>query len=362
MKIVYSLIGIFILAYTAIAPTGAQTISSDGSNSSSNSYILYDDFNFRTTQQDGVVYMDWKPFTKDADFKYYKVIRSTKNSDPTYPNDGYLTYSTNKDFVEFTDKNPPKGGSYYRVCAITADNVQYCSKVQKVIYEEYTVTGSNCSFWPPLSKPEAGCYYTTIYKDGCPIDTLVCKEDTTEKKVCTMEYAPVCGLSPAGTYETYSNKCMLEGASAYYKYSGECTTEIEKPSICPVYSLTEPKEGCKYVETKRDDGCSVPKLVCDSSENAVQTPKTINTYGLSITLRNKSQKVIDNFIKSMESRGYENEKMVEKIDQVTTKLNALEKQKPKLSNLINYLIELLQQKRENYVDDFTDIESIFNVF
>ncbi|USN57872.1 MAG: hypothetical protein H6767_05955 [Candidatus Peribacteria bacterium] len=182
-----------------------------------------------------------------------------------------------------------------------------------------------------------------------------------------MEYAPVCGLSPAGTYETYSNKCMLEGASAHYKYDGECKTEEEKLGVCPVYSLTEPKKGCKYVETKDINGCPIPKLVCDDSDsgtigNTVQTPKTINTYGLSITLRNKSQKVIDNFIKSMESRGYENEKIVEKVDQVITKLNTLEQQKPKLSNLINYLIELLQQKRQNYADDFTDIDSIFNDF
>ncbi|USN57871.1 MAG: hypothetical protein H6767_05950 [Candidatus Peribacteria bacterium] len=108
MKLKYSLVGILLLACIGITSVWAQTISSDGSTTGSDSYILYDDFNFRTTHQDGVVYMDWKPFVKDVDFKYYKVIRSTKNSDPTYPNDGYLTYANNKDFVEFTDKNPPK--------------------------------------------------------------------------------------------------------------------------------------------------------------------------------------------------------------------------------------------------------------
>lgn len=43
-----------------------------------------------------------------------------------------------------------------------------------------------------------------------------------EPKVCTMEYAPVCGKSASGEIRTYGNACSLRAEKAELLYQGEC--------------------------------------------------------------------------------------------------------------------------------------------
>ena len=58
--------------------------------------IFTDKFEFTAVQVENGVNMTWNrfdSFSKDS-FKYYKVVRSSSNPKPVYPEDGYITYSS----------------------------------------------------------------------------------------------------------------------------------------------------------------------------------------------------------------------------------------------------------------------------
>lgn len=87
-------------------------------------------------------------------------------------------------------------------------------------------------------------------------------------KVCTLEYAPVCGQEeincitapcPQPEPKTYGNKCGLTAAGAKYLYAGECKKEGDtKPTIqsCtkeykPVCGEMKPEPNAKYARLEK---------------------------------------------------------------------------------------------------------------
>ena len=106
-------------------------------NSTYKAPIATERFNFSAKlNESGSVEMTWNAFKtfSDKNLKFYKVIRSSKNANPVYPEDGYLTYDTNPDFTSYTDTNPQTGVNFYRVCAITEDMNRYCSRVVRIVF------------------------------------------------------------------------------------------------------------------------------------------------------------------------------------------------------------------------------------
>ena len=73
----------------------------------------------------------WTAVADDVSgFKYYKVVRSETNSDPRYPDDGYISVQS-KGSESYRDFSSVKGKSYYyRVCAV-GDSI-YCGNVIQV--------------------------------------------------------------------------------------------------------------------------------------------------------------------------------------------------------------------------------------
>lgn len=272
IKKIFSLV-ILVVMLLNIANVSAQSTSGSKWYTTP---ILDTTLDFEAKLVDWKVEMNWSAYDQNDSFKYYKVVRSNKYSDPVYPDHWYIKYSSDVNFTNYVDYKLLSWTVYYRVCAITHEMNRYCSNVVKLYIEE-----------------------------------------TEKPSVCTMEYAPVCWYKN-GHYKTYSNKCMLKADGAYKKYYGKCKTEV-KP-VDPV-----------------------------------------NDYWLSSRLKTKSKILINSFISKLDKKWYSNSKNVEVIDAIISKLNALEDEKPTLSNLLNYLIELLKTKKEKYSDDFSDIEDIFNL-
>ncbi|MBW7954476.1 hypothetical protein H3C61_01555 [Candidatus Gracilibacteria bacterium] len=99
--------------------------------------ITKNEFNFTLKVDGDDVILNWTRFDNflKKDFKYYKVVRSSSNPNPVYPDDGYIKYEDNIGVTSYTDEDAEDGINYYRVCAITEQNERYCSKtlVAKIV-------------------------------------------------------------------------------------------------------------------------------------------------------------------------------------------------------------------------------------
>lgn len=113
-------------------------MTSTSTSSGYNAPILKTSMNFSARLESGKVYTSWTPYAP-AGFNYYKVIRSTTNADPVYPDDGYIKADGNPDASSYIDGSPKSGTAYYRVCSIAKPN-RYCSNVVKVNTSDITPT------------------------------------------------------------------------------------------------------------------------------------------------------------------------------------------------------------------------------
>lgn len=101
-------------------------------------------FNFKANlESDWSVELEWDNIYTPWEFKYYKVVRSSTNPSPKYPDDWYIKYSGDINFTKYVDYDSKAWTNYYRICRIMQDNNRYCSSVEKIyIWEEYKKTNS----------------------------------------------------------------------------------------------------------------------------------------------------------------------------------------------------------------------------
>lgn len=110
------------------------------SNSETRRSPEYKEMNFQANLENNTVAMTWAAFSVPTDhsFVYWKVMRSQNTENPIYREDKseYITYNSDLGFTWYTDKDPKKWTTRYRICAITqaSDGYhRYCSKEVKKI-------------------------------------------------------------------------------------------------------------------------------------------------------------------------------------------------------------------------------------
>ncbi|MBU1954114.1 S-layer homology domain-containing protein, partial [Patescibacteria group bacterium] len=103
-------------------------IASATGTSSSWDPVTYDDsISFSAVvQSDGSVKTTWNKYSHAEEFSYYKVVRSQENSNPVYPDDGYIYVGSDVTGLSYTDYDVPVGKNYYRVCHVASPK-RYCS-------------------------------------------------------------------------------------------------------------------------------------------------------------------------------------------------------------------------------------------
>lgn len=256
-----------------------------------------------------------------------------------------------------------------------------------------------------------------------------CKKKSESPKMCTMEYAPVCGktavkscMGPgcASEYKTYSNKCMLEGDGAEYKYAGECKNEDNKEEDddtkictqeyapvcgrpnreCPKGALcnislpqtywnkcTLEAQDASFLyegECKNDGGtwelpkatdtkyyvgdtnkCMLIKYACEtgwqyfSDSKWCGCEKKSSGTTLNLQIQEKLQSVVKKFIERLEAKNYSNEKMVTTIENIIQKLETLA-QTEKYRAIVEYTISLLREYQQKFEEGLETIEDILN--
>ncbi|AHB41155.1 hypothetical protein P148_SR1C00001G0360 [candidate division SR1 bacterium RAAC1_SR1_1] len=158
----------FIFAIVSIGVSFATYQSSESRLSPE-----YKEMNFQATLENNTVAMIWAPFSVPTEhsFVYWKVMRSQNTENPIYREDKseYITYTAYPGFTGYTDKDPKKGTTRYRICAITkaSDGYhRYCSKEVKKI----TITSTENTYKEEIKKDKPTTELTDAQK--ATLDTL----------------------------------------------------------------------------------------------------------------------------------------------------------------------------------------------
>ncbi|MBI5239139.1 MAG: hypothetical protein HY926_01575 [Elusimicrobia bacterium] len=80
----------------------------------------------------GRVLATWKKY-KRADFKAYKLVRSSTMHDPVYPENGEIFSADKPSVTKHVDAKVDTGIWYYRLCVITKENNRWVSPVVEIV-------------------------------------------------------------------------------------------------------------------------------------------------------------------------------------------------------------------------------------
>jgi len=150
IKMFFVLLSVFALWILSVGAT-----YNSSANNWYNAAIFDWSIKFNAELRDWKVYASWTKYNKNEGFKYYKVIKSQKVLSPIYPDNWYIKYSSDINYLSYVDEKVKSGINYYRVCAITKEKNRYCSNVVKIVNEkELRVWGDRDSH---------GCYSSAGY-------------------------------------------------------------------------------------------------------------------------------------------------------------------------------------------------------
>lgn len=152
-----------LLTVVILLQTGIVLATTEGSSSGYDPVTTDSSITFTATlNNDGSVTTTWSKYAHAEAFTFYKVIRSSTNQSPVYPDDGYIYYDGNIDTLSYTDHEAPDGNSYYRVCQIASPK-RYCSSTVVTITKSGTTGTSTSTDQPPVPT-----LYTETNSTGSP--------------------------------------------------------------------------------------------------------------------------------------------------------------------------------------------------
>jgi predicted secreted protein len=203
----------------------ANMVMANNTSSETNDLVYLDSITISAVlNSDGNVEVNWSAYNQSNSFTYYKVVRSQTVSNPVYPNNGYIFYSTDKTVTSYLDKEVPAGINYYRVCQITS-GTRYCSK-----------------------------------------DVIKITKESSSATICTTEYNPVCGKNG----KTYSNKCAAGAAGIEVSYTGECKSKIKKLEDCEQGKECNFTVGEEFYINLKENGSTGYQWVLDYDKNILK--------------------------------------------------------------------------------------------
>lgn len=344
-----SIVAILLACMLSFSIANAQTVApNDWDDTPEYREVQYFDHNFEVEIEklNGTVYASWNDFPDGEGFLWYKLLYSTTVSEPVYPNQWAVFVGTARGQTEAKFRLKSSETHYLRLCVVTKEDDgvkgRYCSKVEKIHLDDEDREDDEdrsvaCTReYVPVCGSRNGKQYTFsnkctlkaeearyLYSGKCKV--VEDEDDEVRPVACTKEYAPVCGKKN-GDKQTFWNKCMMKAENASYLYSGRCAWNND---------------------TTHDDDDKY-----DEDDNS-------NDYGLSDQMQDKIDDLLENFIKKLESKDYSDAKIVSTIDQIIVKLKRL-KNTPKYKALVSYMIDVLQEYKEEYEDDFGIIKDIFS--
>ena len=239
--------------------------------------VIYYDHDLDLELEDGEVEAEWDEFTKDG-FDWYKLVYSTTNSNPVYPEDKTI-FVGSKDQRETTFKLDSRSSNHYiRLCAVVLNDDyskdRYCGEVQKLV---------------------------TSSEDF--------EDDSQEEK----------------KYE--------------YKKEAEAKTQAKKEALQ------------KKLEEKQ-------KLAAEKKESVSQKVAEKKAT-LSTNMKSRIDSVIENFIERLDEKWYSDAQITSAINTVISRLWEF-KNKTWYKEIVKYMIEVLEEYRNEYSNPLEELESIFD--
>ena len=97
------------------------------------------------------------------------------------------------------------------------------------------------------------------------------------------------------------------------------------------------------------------------NKNYIKNKNTVSNNELSIEKKKRIDLIAAQLIKRLEKRKYSNERIVQIIEKINTRLEEL-KSKPRIKDIASYLIIVLDEYKEKYENNFWALENILNEY
>lgn len=211
---------------------------------------------------DKTITASWDDFPDNEGFLWYKLMYSTSNSAPVYPDQGAVFVGTKRTDIENTFKLKYGKKHYIRLCVVTEEEDykkwRYCSDVKKL---------------------------------------------------------------------------EVDNIGSVKKYTAKKTTVIKD-----------------YKEQKEVD------------KEAYKEKAQVKKLELSSQLKERIDAMLEKFMNRLESKGYSDDKKLEAIDRIISKLETLKEKNERYIRIVDYMMEVLQEYRSEIDDGLWEIESLFEDF